>query len=125
MTNKFISFLEAVGHDFKKGLDYILPYAETAGEAAVTIFAPALGPLFNQTVSAVVTAEQSAAAIKAGLTGPQKLSAVATLVGPLIQQALTDAGKTADEAAVQSYINAIVLILNTVPASPAPAPTAS
>ena len=118
MSNKFISFLEAVGRDFKKGLDFILPYAETAGAAAVTIFAPSMGPLFNQTVSAVVTAEQAAAAVgKQTGSGAQKLAAVATLVGPLIKQGLTDAGKTADDAAVQSYINSVVTILNTVPAS--------
>ena len=123
MTNKFVSFLEAVGRGFKKGLDFILPIAETAGEVAVSIFAPALGPLFNQTVAAVMTAEQSAAAVgKQTGTGVQKLASVVQLMGPLIAQGLADAGKANDEAAVQAYINSIVTILNSIPAPPAPAP---
>jgi|SRR5579862_6378695 len=117
MSNKFVSFLEAVGKDFKKGLDAILPYAKTTGEAAVAIFAPSLSSLFNQTVNAVVTAEQSAAAIGAQSgSGQQKLASVVQLMGPLIAQALADAGKAHDDAAVQNYINAVVTVLNTTPA---------
>jgi hypothetical protein len=117
MTNKFVSWLEHVGRDFKQGLDVALPFAATAGKVAVAIFAPELGPVFNSTVSAIVTAEQSAAAIgQQSGTGAQKLSAVATLMGPLIKQALVDAGKTADDAAVQKYITAVVTILNSLPA---------
>ena len=116
MSNKFISFLEAVGRDFKKGLDAILPYAATAGEAAVAIFAPGLGPLFNQTVAAVATAEQAAAAIgKQSGSGVQKSAAVISLIGPLIEQALIDAGKPATAADVQSYVDAIVKILSIAP----------
>ena len=112
----FVSFLKAVGHDFKKGLDYILPIAETAGEVAVSMFAPSLGALFNQTVGAVVTAEQAAVAAGQAGSGVQKLAAVVALMGPLIKTALTDAGKAADDAAVQNYINSIVTILNALPA---------
>jgi hypothetical protein len=54
MTSKFVSFLETVGKDFTK----FLPAAETA----MAIFEPALSPMFNMTVNAVVTAEQSFAA---------------------------------------------------------------
>ncbi|MGO9073262.1 MAG: hypothetical protein ACLPLR_08735 [Terriglobales bacterium] len=120
----FKSFLQTVGRDFKKGLDFILPWAEGAGEVAVSIFAPALGPLFNQTVSAVVTAEQAAVAAGQEKGGAQKLIAVTTLMGPLIKQALQDAGKPNDDAAVQAYINAIVQILNAAPAPATPAPPA-
>jgi len=117
MTSKFVTFLEAVGRDFKKGLDYVLPIAATAGEVAVGIFAPSLSPLFNQTVAAVVTAEQSAAAVgKQSGTGAAKLASVVQLVGPLITQALNVAGKESDNAAVQNYVNAIVTILNAIPA---------
>ncbi len=125
MTNKFLSFLEAVGRDFKKGLTVALPFIETVGEAAVATFVPSLGPLFNQTVSAVVTAEQSAAAIgKQTGSGVQKAAAVVALVGPLIEQALIDAGKSSTAADVQNYINAIVTILNLAPA-PLPATPAA
>jgi hypothetical protein len=119
VTNKFVSFLEAVGRDFRKGLSFILPYAASAGEVAVSLFAPPLGPLFNQTVNAVITAEQNAAAVgKQSGTGPQKAAAVAQLMGPLIKQALADAGKANDDAAVQKYIDSVVTILNAVRATP-------
>jgi len=120
MTNRFVSFLEAVGRDFKKGLDAILPIAATAGEVAVGIFAPGLGPLFNTTVNAVVTAEQAAAAIgKQDGSGAQKAANVIALMGPLIKVALEDAGKASDDAAVQKYLDAVVTILNAIPAKPA------
>lgn len=124
MTSKFVSFLETVGRDFKKGLDFILPWVQGAGEVAVGIFAPALGPLFNQTVNAVVTAEQAAAAIgKQTGSGAMKLSSVLQIMEPLISQALADLGKAHDQAAVIAYINSVVTILNAAPApaaSPAP-----
>jgi hypothetical protein len=113
----FKSFLQKVGEDFKKGLDFVLPWAATAGEAAVSIFAPALGPVFNQTVNAIVLAEQNFAAIgKQNGSGASKLAAVVQIAGGLIKQGLQDAGKVADEAAVQNYINAIITILNAAPA---------
>jgi hypothetical protein len=115
----FKSFLQAVGEDFKKGLDFVLPWAEKAGEVAVSIYAPQLGPLFNQTVCAVATAEQNFAAIgKQSGTGPSKLSAVVQIAGGLIKQGLADAGRASDDAAVQGYINSVVTILNAAPAPP-------
>lgn len=117
----FKSWLTKVGEDFKKGLDFVLPWAATAGEVAVQQFAPALGPLFNQTVTAVATAEQNAAALgKQNGTGAQKLASVVGIAGGLIKQGLEDAGKASDDAAVQNYVNSVVTILN---AAPAPAPT--
>lgn len=116
----FKSFLKHAGEDFKKGLEFILPWAATAGEAAVAAFAPQLGPMFNSTVTAVVQAEQNFAAIgKQSGTGASKLAAVVGVVGNLIKQGLSDAGKDSSDAAVQNYINSIVTILN---AAPAPQP---
>ena len=124
MANKFVSFLEAVGRDFKKGLDFILPFAEKGGAAAVGILAPEFMPLYNATVSAVVLAEQNAAAIgKQTGTGVQKSAAVVQLIGGLISTTLTDLGKPADDTAVQNWINTIVEILN-AQSAPAPATTA-
>jgi hypothetical protein len=114
----FKSFLAAVGSDFKKGLDFILPWAATAGEVAVQTFAPALGPMFNATVSAVVLAEQKAAALKQAKSGTQKLADVLQLMEPVIAQGLADAGKANDQAAVVAYINAVVGVLNAAPAPP-------
>ncbi len=110
------SWLSKVGEDFKKGLDDILPYAETSGEVAVDLFAPALGPIFKTTVTAAVTAEKNFAAVgKQGGTGASKLAAVTQVVGGLIKQGLADAGKANDNAAVQNYINSVVAILNAAP----------
>jgi hypothetical protein len=118
----FKSWLQKVGEDFKKGLDFILPYAETAGEVAVSVYAPALGSLFNSTVTAVVQAEQNFAALgKQAKTGAQKLAAVVTIAGGLIKQGLADAGLANDDADVENYINSVVKILN---AAPAPAAAA-
>lgn len=117
------TFLQKVGADFKKGLDFVLPYAEGAGSVAVQLFAPSLGPMFNQTVAAVVTAEQNAAAIgKQNGTGAQKLASVVSIAGELIKQGLSDAGLANDETAVQNYISSVVQILN---AAPAPAASGS
>lgn len=113
----FKSWLQHVGEDFKKGLDFILPWAAGAGQVAVSIFAPGLGPVFNQTVNAIAMAEQNFAAIgKQNGSGASKLAAVVQIAGGLIKQGLADAGRANDEAAVQNYINAIVTILNAAPA---------
>lgn len=120
MSNKFVSFLETIGRDFKKGLDFILPLAQGAGEVAVSIFAPALGSLFNTTVAAVALAEQKATALgKQTGSGAQKLADVLQIAGPVISQSLADAGRSNDDAAVQNYINSVVAILNAIPATPA------
>jgi hypothetical protein len=125
MSSKFVSILETVGKDIKKALDFILPYAQTVGETAVSIYAPGLGPIFNATVSAVMTAEANFAAIgKSSGSGASKLAAVTSVVGGLIKQALADAGKASDDAAVQSYINGVVQVLNAAPA-PTATPTSS
>lgn len=114
----FKSVLQKIGEDFKKGLDVILPYAKTVGEAAVSIYAPALGPIFNQTVCAVAMAEQNFAALgKQSGSGASKLVSATQIVGGLIKQALVDAGKPNDDAAVQNYINSVVTVLNSVPAA--------
>lgn len=113
----FKSWLQKVGEDFKKGLDVVLPLAATAGQTAVNIFAPEFGPMFNQTVNAVALAEQNFAAIgKQSGTGASKAAAVISIVGGLIKQGLSDAGKAATDADVQKYIDSVVTILNSIPA---------
>lgn len=116
--SKFVSILETIGRDFKKGLDAILPWAKTAGAVAVQVFAPELGPMFNMTVAAVALAEQKYAALgKQSGSGKQKLADVLQIAGPVIAQGLADAGKANDDAAVQNYINAVVSVLNAAPAT--------
>ena len=115
----FKSWLQHIGSEFKKGLEFILPIAEGAGEVAVQLFAPALGPMFNSTVAAVAMAEQKAAALgKQSGTGAQKMADVLQLMEPVIAQGLVDAGKTNSTADVTKYIESVVTILNTLPAPP-------
>ena len=120
----FKSKMQWIGHEINVGFDFIIHYAETTGEVAISLFAPSLGPLFNQTVAAVATAEQAALAVQGSkVSGQQKLANVVALMGPLIAQGLKDAGKDSSDAAIQAYINAIVTILNTAPAPTAPTTT--
>lgn len=117
----FKSWLTKVGEDFKKGLDFLLPWLRGAGQVAVDVFAPALGPAYNATVTAIAMAEQNAAALgKQSGTGAQKLASVVQIAGGLVKQGLADAGKASDDAAVEAYINAVVKILNAAPAPSAP-----
>ena len=51
-------------------------------------------------------AEQKYAALgKQSGTGASKLADVLQIAGPVIKQGLEDAGKSADDTAVQGYIN--------------------
>jgi hypothetical protein len=117
----FKSLMKHIGESFKRGLDFILPWAEGAGEVAVGLFAPALGPMFNSTVAAVALAEQKATALgKQTGSGPQKLADVLQLMEPVIAAGLKDAGKQGTTAEVEAYINSVVQVLNAAPAPQAP-----
>jgi hypothetical protein len=105
--NRFVSFLEHVGHDLKIGLPPAIQIAETVGENAVSILAPGASPLFNQTVAMIATAEQN---YPASGTGAEKSAAVINVMGSLIQNALKIAGLPNDASEVQKYIDAAVLI---------------
>jgi len=118
MSNKFLSFLSAIGKDFKKGLDKVLPFAETAAVTVIPALFPAIGPIFNTVVGVVVQTEQKFAAMgQQSGTGTQKLAEATSILGPLLSQLLAADGKTADSATVMQYINAVVAFLNAVPAS--------
>jgi|ERR1035438_1826510 hypothetical protein len=111
----FKSFLQKVGEDFLKAL----PWLEKAG-AVATIFDPALGTLFNSTLTIVSTVEQKYAALgKQSGTGAQKLADVIQIGEPIIAQGLKLAGKSSSTADVTNYINAVVAVANSVPAPPA------
>lgn len=115
----FVSILKAIGRDFKKVIDSPSTIAVERVAAGVgTMLFPALGPLFNSTANAVILAEQKYAALgKQDGSGPQKLSDVLQITEPVIAQALADAGKSHDTAAVTAYINGVVAILNSIPSS--------
>lgn len=112
----FLSFLKAVGKDIEHGLAKVLPIAQ-AVEPFLAIAAPGFAPIYNATVGVVVQTEQKWAAIgKQDGTGQQKLAEVVSVLGPIIQQGFSVAGKPADPAQVQAYINAVVALLNSLPA---------
>lgn len=116
MTNKFISFLDHVGHDFKVGFDKVKPFTP------LLALIPGVGPVAVMVVGAVITIEQKFTAMGQPTgTGPQKLAEVTAIVGPVLEQFLASEGKSADAATVTKYINDIVAVLNDQPA-PAPLP---
>jgi len=136
MANKFVSFLEAVGADFKKGFEAAFPYVEkatqiaAAAELPISSLDPAVGVVFSAVVNECLNVEQKFAAMgqQTG-SGPQKLQTVAQILGPVITQVFQATGRPTDAVTVNAYISAVVAFLNAVPAlnsapAPAPAPAA-
>jgi len=121
VSNKFVSFLEAVGKDFKKGLGYILPFAEAAS-VGISAVNPALGGLIQTSVATVIGVEQKFAAMGAqNGTGAQKLSDSITILYPAFESIFKQYGVDIDKSHVENYINAIVAALNAFPPLPASA----
>src|ERR1700683_1771928 len=133
MSNKFVTFLEDIGADFKNGLAKLMPIVAKGvriAEAAtpeITALDPAVGAIFQTVVATVSTVEQKFAAMGAQTgTGTQKLAQAATTLQPLVTQALAAGWKPSDATTVTNYINAVVGFLNAIPASTAaPAPAAA
>jgi len=121
VSNKFVSFLQAVGKDFKKGLEYILPFAEAAS-VGISVVNPALGGLIQTSIATVIGVEQKfAAAQQQDGTGAQKLSDSLTILYPAFESIFKQYGVEIDKSHVENYINAIVAALNAFPPLPATA----
>lgn len=117
--NKFESFLSTVGKDVKKGLDVILPFAEAA-TPFIAIANPAVGGILQTTIAVVVATEQKFTAMgQQDKSGPAKLAESVTILEPAVKQAFAQAGIEIDTSHVQNYINAVVALLNSMPAVPA------
>jgi hypothetical protein len=111
MSNKFESFLKAVGHDFKIGLDHVLPIAQAA-VPAVSIINPGVGALLQTSVGVALATEQKFAAMgQQSGTGQQKLAEAVSILNPIIKQVFPQFG----DAEVQNYVNAVVALLNALP----------
>lgn len=119
MSNKFVSFLSTVGKDVKIVLDDILPIAQAA-TPFVTVANPAIGALMSTTIGVVVSIEQKYAS-EAGKSGPQKLADVSAIIAPVFLSTFKQLGVEVDNTNVQTFINAIVAVLNVLPALPAKA----
>jgi hypothetical protein len=117
----FTSILSAVGHALKVFFTDATKVAAIA-EPIIDIAFPGFASLYNAGVSEVLAAEN--AAIAAGIqtgSGTQKLAYV--LGSPsfisAVQQFETTAGVSFNATQQQSFINAIVAALNSVPAGTA------
>lgn len=124
MSNKFVSFLEAIGKDFEKGLTVAVKAAPTVDAlanfifpASVAITTPATLGL-NLLQNSIISIEQKYAAsgIHNG-TGAQKTAEVLALSGPAATALLTQAGvPNVDTTYISNLINIIVAGLNLQPA---------
>lgn len=124
MANKFVTFLEDVGHDFKVGLGKLDPFIKeavvlgTEAESEVSSLDPALGAIFKLVVATVSSIEQKFAAMgqQTG-TGIQKAAEATTILEPVIAQVFSAAGKASDIATIEKYIKGVVDFLNAIPAA--------
>lgn len=125
--NGFETFLSKVGSEAKKVVSFLihkaLPVAtEVAQEAEplVALAEPAVSPEFNLVVDAAAATEASYAVVdQQNGTGAQKMAALLSAVKTQLLPKLTEAGldSAAADAKVEEYVQAVVTILNTFPAS--------
>lgn len=119
---KFVSVLEAAASDTVKviaGTEKYLPEATALAEALFPQFAPeiaagsttfsAISELISKTVLSV---QQKAAALPAGLTTEQKSAEVLSIVSSSVIAALKSEKITAGTAYVQQLVNAVVALLD-------------
>lgn len=122
----FTSIMKAIGKDVEKV--FLSPWFQTGvhlAEGVIGLAVPALGPAFNLTAQAVMTAEANFAAVgQASGTGASKLASVIATSGNLIAQCLKDSGaQNVTQDKVAGYINAVVAILNAAPTPNSATPT--
>ncbi len=127
IVNKFETFLSKVGTKAKQVVSYIintaLPGATKVAQLAepiVDLAEPSIGPEFNLVVNAAAATEAGWAIANQGTgTGPQKLAEVLATVKADLLPTLTATGleTTAAEAIIEKYVQAVVTILNTFPAT--------
>lgn len=125
--NKFLTFLDAAGHDFKVGLDHLLPIASAVGNG-ISVVNPVLGGLIQTSVATVISIEQKFAAMgQQSGTGEQKGAQALAILYPSFQSLFAQLGVKVNTTQVGNYIAAIVAALNAFPPIPAlpPAPVAT
>jgi hypothetical protein len=114
----FKSILSDIGHGLKVFFEKVIPGA-VAAEPLVDAIFPGIGMLFNTVVNEVASVEgiSVAAGAQSG-TGTQKLALV--LGNPNVQSAITaietNLGVSINQTQQTSIINAIVALLNSIPA---------
>ena len=136
MANKFVTFLEHLGHLFKVGAEKALAFEakllplESAVAGTVSVIDPALGGTFEGILSSVVKVEQVATAVNATHgTGQQKLATAL----PEVEQAILSnpifKGKTIANlslwnTAIEQITSASAQLLNAVAAPNGTTPAA-
>lgn len=132
ITVSFISFLEAIGKDFEKGLAWAVKYALPVDKLVALLF-PGVAPIAVGVADATTLIQNSvlqveqkyaAAGVQNG-SGAQKLGEVLTLAEQAVTSLLTQAGIKADTTYVTNLVNAVVAILNVQTPPPATAPATS
>lgn len=120
MANKFLSILDHAGTAIKDFFGKELPVAVTIAQDAepfVDLAFPGIAVLFNSTVTMVANAEALGKSAASGAqTGPQKLAAVTAALEPVAIAYLKAQGITVDSATITAWVNAVVALLNTIPA---------
>src|ERR1700744_5331581 len=118
MANKFVTFLDKLGHDALVVLTFGLSVAKEA-EPEIDIALNASGlqgvaGLFNQVI-ALATAAQATTNNTAG-TGTQKLAMVVQGVTPEFEAFLAQQGITMNSSQINSWVNLAVNLLMQIPA---------
>lgn len=107
---------EKIAADFKKAEPILVDATQDAqkAEPIVALSFPAIAPLFDTTVSMVLSAEALGTSAAASAdTGTQKLSAVVAALEPIAVAYLKGQGVTAPTTAqITTWVNAIVSALN-------------
>ena len=118
----FKSFLSALGHIAKKVIDVAVPI-EQAAVPFLNILAPGVGTAVGLIANTTLSIEQKFVAQGAPSgSGPQKLAESLAIIGPAVQQLLASEGVNANTAQITGLINAIVGVLNAIPAPTTPTP---
>ena len=117
----FVKFLTVVGHDFEKGLNFLMPFA-AAATPIVALADPAVAPAYAAVDSlvqnVVLQTEQKFAAMgKQSGTGAEKLSEVLQIVSPGVAQILAGIGLKPETDVMKQWVNAVVALLNAYPAT--------
>jgi hypothetical protein len=112
MANKFVSFLEKIGHGFLTGV-HIGEDVAIVAEPFVDIVFPAIAPLYNGTVATITNAQAKAqAAIQPGNTQIQNFVSVTAALTPILESYAAAAGlpkPTADK--ISAYAEALLASL--------------
>lgn len=126
MANEVLTLLQHAGSEilsiFKNDVNPIIKEGAAVAqgvEPIVNLAFPAIAPLYDLTVSAVVNAEATGQAILGSATGggAQKFaSVIAGLEPAFISYYTQQFGTTPTLAQITAYVNAVVAMLNALPA---------